>query len=594
MFASTSYHAYPLVGKDVVDEYESKKKELDERDKQLKDFQDQLSELTARVLFSQTEKYMVAAWKFGSKKGNTIETIAEQEKVDPEILTRWVAFLKKKPINYSYLTDWQKMVAAGGSADEASTLAHKFYLKAVEIDKEHTKIKDEDQATLAKLKEGEEKFDPMPNGIKRKLNTHQIDLKAMDREASYLFKDMFETDVPEVPSQNPDEQRKPGLLKIADYALQRRLSPEFANYIDKMKADNEAFKKAMPREYPFAPGLADNKEVTDLKVFLRGDPYNFGEDAPRGFLTIFSDGEPTPFKQGSGRMEFAEDVLKQPLAMRVIANRIWRWNMGTGLVETPNNFGFAGDRPSNPELLDYLTSRFIADGLSWKKLTKEIVMSRTYQLSSAPQETNIAKDADNRFYWRANRRRLEAEGIWDGLLTASAKLDLSKVGGPSEELEAKMTRRGMYGRISRVFPNDFQVLFDLPTPTLSAEKRYTTNVALQRLFFLNNEFVHDQATALAARVKDSGDETAQVKKAFEIAYQRDPSAEEMAFCLNLLHPPPDAAAGAGPNMVLVSDEKPSAMKDEAGGKSKKASKGESPLEALCWALLSSNEFLYLN
>jgi hypothetical protein len=291
--------------------------------------------------------------------------------------------------------------------------------------------------------------------------------------------------------------------------------------------------------------------------------------------------------------------------MRVITNRIWRWNMGTGLVETPNNFGFAGDRPSNPELLDYLTNRFIADGLSWKKLTKEIVMSRTYQLSSAPQETNIAKDADNRLYWRANRRRLEAEGIWDGLLTASAKLDLSKVGGPSEELESKMTRRGMYGRISRVFPNDFQVLFDLPTPTLSAEKRYTTNVALQRLFFLNNDFVHDQALALAARVKDAGDESAQVKKAFEIAYQRDPSAEELAYCLNLLHQTPDAAsaaptrvagsAGSGASMLLVAEvtEKPSGT-SETGGKSKKAAKGESPLEALCWALLSSNEFLYLN
>ena len=608
MFASTSYHAYPLVGKDIVDEYDSKKKELDEREKQLKDFQDQLSELTARVLFSQTEKYMVGAWKFGSKKGNTIESIADQERLDPEILARWVAFLRKKPVNYSYLADWQKMLASGGSADEASTLAHNFYLKVVEIDKQHAKIKEEDQALLAKLKEGEEKFDVMPNGIKRKLNTHQIDLKAMDREASYLYKDMFETDVPEVPSQNPEDNRKPGLLKITDYALQRRLSPEFANYIDKMKADNEAFKKAMPKEYPTASGLADNKEATDLKIFMRGDPYTFGEDAPRAFLTIFSDGEPKPFKKGSGRMEFAEDVLRQPLAMRVITNRIWRWNMGSGIVDTANNFGFAGDRPSNPALLEYLTNRFLADGMSWKKLTKEIVMSRTYQLSSAPQEANLAKDADNRFYWRANRRRLEAEGIWDGLLTASGKLDLTKVGGPSEELEANMTRRGMYGRISRVFPNDFQVLFDLPTPTLSAEKRYTTNVALQRLFFLNNDFVHDQASALAARLKDAGDDSAQVKIAFEIVYQRDPSADETAVCLSLLHQPvaaPDGGAvptpvrtagslTAKPDMVLVTDSMTVKPKDEPAAKSRKARKGESPLEALCWALLSSNEFLYLN
>jgi hypothetical protein len=262
----------------------------------------------------------------------------------------------------------------------------------------------------------------------------------------------------------------------------------------------------------------------------------------------------------------------------------------------------------------------MADGMSWKKLTKEIVMSRTYQLSSAPIEANLAKDGDNRLYWRANRRRLEAEGIWDGLLTASAKLDLSKVGGPSEELEAKMTRRGMYGRISRVFPTDFQVLFDLPTPTLSAEKRYTTNVALQRLFFLNNDFVHEQAAALAAPLKDAGDETAQVKKAFDIVYQRDPSAEETAICLSLLHeaqPTPtgeggaavpgtkmaSGAAAAKPDLILVADvttspEAPGMVdgksRDGAGAKSRKSRKGESPLEALCWALLSSNEFLYLN
>src|SRR5581483_9646977 len=131
---------------------------------------------------------------------------------------------------------------------------------------------------------------------------------------------------------------------------------------------------------------------------------------------------------------------------------------------------------------------------------------RTYQLSSMAVADNVAKDADNRYYWRANRRRLEAEGIWDNILTASGKLDMSKVGGPSEEMDAKMVRRGMYGAVSRVFPNEFQTLFDFPLPTLSAEKRYTTNVALQRLFFLNNEFVHRQAAALAERVQSAGDE----------------------------------------------------------------------------------------
>jgi len=589
IFASTNFHAYPLAPKATADEYDAKKKELEEKEKKLKEFEDQLTELEEKVLFSQTDDYMLAAWRLGSEKHATAENISEKYKLDPEILQRWARFLKKKPGNYSYLVDWQKMVAEGGDEERAKTLAHNFYQKAIEIDKEHAKIKAENEEQMAKLKDPNEKFDPLPNGIKRKLIQHQIDLKGMEREASYLWTDLFDKDLPDsVGNPNAEDEKKPGLFKVTDWALQRRLNAEFAGFIERSKAEIEAFKKAMPPEYPTAMGLEDVKEVTDLKIFLRGNPYAFGEDAPRAFLSILSDGEPKPFSKGSGRLEFAEDVVKQPIALRVIVNRIWRWNMGTGIVDTPNNFGFAGERPTNPELLDYLASKFVEQGMSWKKLTKEIVMSRTYQMSTVAIPENLAKDSDNRLYWRANRRRLEAEGIWDGLLTASAKLDMSKVGGPSEELDSKMIRRGMYGAVSRVFPNEFQTLFDYPIPTLSAERRYTTNVALQRLFFLNNDFVHKQAAAMAERVKDFGGEEAQVRKAFEVVYQRDPSLEELAAALALLHDttaPPSAAAGVKPVAYTAKPE----------GAAKSATKQpESPLEALCWALLSSNEFLFLN
>lgn len=606
MFASTTYHAYPLVPPATAAEYDKQKKELADKEKALKEFEDQLSTLEAQVLFAQTEDYMVAAWRLATEKGATVASISDKYKLDPEMLARWEKFLKKKPANYSFLVPWQKMVASGGDLDQAKTLAHNFYQKALEIDKEHTKIKIENEEKLAKIKDPNEKFDPLPNGLKRKLITHQIDLKGMEREASYLWKDMFDTDLSDSPiNANAEDRKVPGLFKFTDWALQRRLSPDFSAHLDRMKAENEAFKKAMPPEYPIAAGLQDIKEPTDLKVFLRGSPYAFGEDAPRAFLQILSDGEPKPFTRGSGRMEFAEDVIQQPLAMRVIVNRIWRWSMGTGIVDTPNNFGVAGERPTDPELLEYLASKFVDDGMSWKKTIKEIVMSRTFQLSSAPSETNLAKDQDNRFYWRANRRRLEAEGIWDGLLSASGKLDMSKIGGPGQELDAKMVRRGMYGAVSRVFPNEFQVLFDYPIPTLSAERRYTTNVALQRLYFLNNEFVHKQAETLAERVKGAGSEEAQVRKAFEIVYQRDPSADELKVSVALLHDTMAPSTSEPATRAEVSF-KPAAFAAKPDGEAKdtgpamaapapKAEKKvETPLEALCWALLSSNEFLFLN
>jgi hypothetical protein len=284
----------------------------------------------------------------------------------------------------------------------------------------------------------------------------------------------------------------------------------------------------------------------------------------------------------------------------------------------------AGERPTNPELLEYLASKFASSGMSWKKLHKEILMSRTYQLSSATVEANLTKDQDNRFFWRANRQRLEAEGIWDSLLTASGKLDLKQVGGASADLDEKMVRRAVYAKVSRMYPNDFQMTFDYPTPTISAERRYITNVPQQRLFFLNNGFVHKQAEELANRIKSETTEEAQVTKAFQIVYQRVPTAEEMKASIQFLHdaaaqsapaaPPaaPTPAPAAGPVAKPVSagssfetalaieqqkePEKPAEKQpaDKPSADKAAAPVKDSPLQSFCWALLSSNEFLFID
>jgi mono/diheme cytochrome c family protein len=579
VFASTNYHEYPLVPKSVVDDSEKRKTELEDKEKALKTFLDQASELYAQTLFAQTEDYMVAAWRVGKEKGATVASISEDAKLDSEMLERWVHFLKKKPVNYSYMKPWQEMIAqGGGTMEQAKALAHDFYVKAAEVDKLHAKVKEQEDAALAKYKE-EEKFDLLPNGIKRKLNPYLIELKGLDRDQSYLWTDLFQEDLSELPGVTTLDKRPPGLFKLADWPLEKRLNSDFQAHIKHMREDIDAFKKAMPPQYPYVYGLEDSKEPVDLKVFVRGNVYSFGEDAPRAFLTVFSEGEPKKFTKGSGRLELAEDILAQPISTRVIANRIWRWNMGTGIVDTPSNFGVAGERPTDPELLEYLAADFAANGMSWKKLTKEILMSRTYQLSSNVVEADAAKDSDNRLYWRANRRRMEAEGIWDALLSASGKIDL-KMGGPSEDLTPAMTRRELYGHISRVFPNNFQSTFDLPVATLSAERRYTTNVPPQRLFFLNNEFVHKNADALAERVKNAGDERAQVKQAFLLAYQRPPTADELSLAVDLLHTHPDPAPA------------PSGMASKADS-SAKEKPPVSDLNSLCWALISSNEFLYV-
>jgi hypothetical protein len=253
----------------------------------------------------------------------------------------------------------------------------------------------------------------------------------------------------------------------------------------------------------------------------------------------------------------------------------------------------AGDRPTNPELLEYLATSFQANGMSWKKLAKEIVMSRTYRLSTSSVPANMNKDPDNRFFWRANRQRLEAEGVWDNLLLASEALDLKAVGGPSEEMSEKMTRRAVYAKVSRMYPQDFQATFDVPTATISTEKRYATNVPQQRLFFLNNTFVEKQAEKIAAKLTPLGDESMQVTKAFEMILQRAPTVDELkASTLFLKMPPvkfvPEESAG-GEGAAEKAAEKDDKDKDAAPKKLP-----DSLLRSFCWALLSSNEFLFLD
>src|SRR5262249_5956065 len=149
-----------------------------------------------------------------------------------------------------------------------------------------------------------------------------------------------------------------------------------------------------------------------------------GEIAPRRFLRVLTGDDPPRFVQDSGRLELAEAVASErnPLTARVIVNRVWQWHFGRGIVGTPSNFGALGERPTHPELLDYLACRFIESGWSLKALHREIMLSATFQLGCADDERNLSVDADNRLFWRANRRRLVIESWRDALLAVSGKL----------------------------------------------------------------------------------------------------------------------------------------------------------------------------
>jgi Protein of unknown function (DUF1553) len=192
-----------------------------------------------------------------------------------------------------------------------------------------------------------------------------------------------------------------------------------------------------------------------------------------------------------------------------------------------------GERPTNPELLEYLAHVFVSNGMSVKKLHREILLSSVYQLSGDYAQQNFEKDSGNRLYWRANRRRMDAEQIRDSLLSVSGSLE-SKMYGPSAPLSPANKRRTVYGKVSRYRLDEYLQLFDFPSANLSSEKRFATNVPLQRLFFMNSDFVAQQAELLVKRVSSEPDNAARIRKAYSLIFGRPPAEAELSAGLEYL------------------------------------------------------------
>jgi Protein of unknown function (DUF1553)/Protein of unknown function (DUF1549)/Planctomycete cytochrome C len=303
-------------------------------------------------------------------------------------------------------------------------------------------------------------------------------------------------------------------------------------------------KKKVTPKYPLIHALKDAAKATSLRVCIRGNPDNLGEDAPRHFLTILSDSTPALFHEGSGRLELARAIASpnNPLTARVFVNRVWAHHFGKGLVRTLSNFGHLGEQPSHPRLLDDLAQRFIAGGWSIKNLQRLIVLSAAYQQSTQFDPRAYELDPENRLVWRMSRRRLEVEVWRDAMLAAAQTLD-DKVGGPSSDLaKPDNHRRTLYGAVSRHELNSLLRLFDFPDPNLTADERPVTTVPLQQLFVLNSEFMVQSAKALARRLGTAAPlNAARIQYAYVCLYGRPPSEHEMNLGLEFLGAPGEPA-----------------------------------------------------
>ncbi len=273
---------------------------------------------------------------------------------------------------------------------------------------------------------------------------------------------------------------------------------------------------ALEKSRPFVPeamGVAEGK-VSNTRVHSRGSHWKLGKEVPRGFLQIVSRPKPMPIDgRQSGRLQLAEWLTQpeHPLTSRVMVNRIWRWHFGAGLVRTPDNFGRLGERPVNQPLLDWLAVRFVRSGWSIKAMHRLIMLSSTYQMSTAYDERAARMDPENRLHWRMNRRRLESEDLRDALLALSGCLDPDMGGsllqGKNHEYVTSTAnrnydrydsrRRSLYLPVIRSALYDVFQAFDFPDPSVPNGDRATTTVASQALFMMNSKVALEQTRELA-------------------------------------------------------------------------------------------------
>jgi len=297
----------------------------------------------------------------------------------------------------------------------------------------------------------------------------------------------------------------------------------------------------------------------DVALQIRGNPAKPGPVVARRFLSVLSSGEPAKFSKGSGRREFAEAVFRDaaPLSARVMVNRVWKHHFGQALVDTPSNFGTQGSRPTNPELLDDLAERFIAAGWSLKWLHRELMLSATYQQTSAVSDALQAVDPENRLFGRMSRRRLEVEPWRDSMLSGSGTLDATLGGAPMELGDVAHVRRTLYGTVRRRELHDLLRLYDFPDPTGHSPARLDTTTPLQQLFVLNSDFLGRQALALANRVRreQPTDSSAQIRRAYALLYSRPPTEKELSLATAFLGPTPnDATWQQYAEVLLASNE----------------------------------------
>ena len=550
-------HLEPLVSEETYRQYKDHKDAIGNTKQRIGSILD--LEMYRHVIDQQSPqlaKYMLAAYEVYND-GADFEAVAVREHLDCEVLRLWVDYLEPGEELRLYLRQW----------DEASEV---------------------DRAAVAE--QYQQRFQARGREWIELLAEWRQEIDAWDGVGKFPEKpdlapgsDRFFSEVTLVAaSMDEGAKRVDGPFSIPKAALDYILAPALRGRVQELRKELERLEASGPPKPPMAYAVTEAEPV-EQRVFIRGNHNNPGAAVHQEFPVILAGDDQEAIADGKGRLALAKWLASpdHPLTSRVIVNRLWQWHFGQGLVRTPNNFGVMGERPTHPELLDYLANRFVKEGWSMKAMHRLIMLSSTYQMQSHISEEAWTRDSANRLWSRFNRRRLDVEEMRDSMLAIDGSLDLTMGGALTESLDSygfeeayvhpdETRRRTVYLPIYRNKMPTLLTLFDFADPSASIALRPKTSVAPQGLYFMNSDFVQERARALASRLLqlDQIDDSARIEKAYWIALTREPESQEVGQMLDYI--------AAYPIRASVTDGRLERW------------------QSFCRLLLGSNEYNYVN
>jgi hypothetical protein len=543
---SKLYYA-PLAPRDVAAAWEAHQKKIEDKQKEI----DAVKAAEARRfrdgLAPKIAQYMVAARQI-YETGADSERAASNRSLDQAVLARWVKYLKPTKERRVHLEAWYSASIAASPA-VAARYQEDFIAVAAHRQKAQDEWKTKAEAARAQGAEPPPapKFMPGDNRFFTEVGGASGPLGLPEKEPEKVFS---------------EESR----LKW-----------------NTLKSELEVIRSSAPREPAFACAVAEGEPIQQ-HVFLRGNPDSHGELAPKAFPAVLTAEQPS-ITAGSGRRELANWLAdaSNPLPARVMVNRIWQGHFGQGLVRTPNNFGIVGERPTHPELLDWLAREFVAQGWSVKRMHRLIMLSSAYRMSSEVIPAKREKDPENRLLSRFSLRRMTVEEIRDSLLQLDGSIDLTMGGtlqtgeGTDNEFsDARKSlhpdnskRRTVYLPLRRSNLSTLLTLFDFGDGTTSTETRSETNIAPQALFMMNSKFVEERSRSVAQRLlQTESTDVERVDRAWWIILSREPGSEERSAALSYLRGFPAKSGNDDVRLLRWS--------------------------SFCRALISSNDFIYIH